>query len=89
MTFVIGFLIWAALGIGAGFLVGVVYRGPTTTTLLSIFCGVGGAVIGGMLGVSAYVTHDPSPVRFGAMLGAVVGALFFPWVYHLVARKAL
>lgn len=89
MTFVIGFLIWTALGIGAGLLVGAFYRGPTTTVFLSIFFGVAGAFIGGMLGVAPYVTHDPTPIRFGALVGAVLGALLFPFVYHLVARKAL
>lgn len=89
MTFVTGFLIWLALGIAAGLLLRLVYRGPTTTLFLSLFFGVTGAFIGGMLGTAPYVTHDPTPLRFGALVGAVLGALLFPFVYHLVARKAL
>ncbi len=89
MTFVTGFLIWLALGVAAGLLVRAVYRGPTTTAFLSIFFGVAGAFIGGMLGVAPYVTHDPTPLRFGGLVGAVLGALLFPFIYHLVARKAL
>lgn len=89
MTFVTGFLIWLALGAGAGLLLRLVYRGPTTTLFLSLFFGVAGAFIGGMLGASPYVAHDPTPLRFGALVGAVLGALLFPFIYHLVARKAL
>lgn len=89
MTFVTGFLIWLVIGIGGGLLVRAVYRGPTTTAFLTLFFGVAGAFIGGMLGVSAYVTHDPTPLRLGGLLGAVLGALLFPFIYNLVARKAL
>lgn len=89
MTFVIGFAIWLAIGIAAGLLVRAAYRGPTTTAFLSMFFGVAGTFIGGMLGVAPYVTHAPTPLRFGALVGAVVGGLLFPFIYHLVARKAL
>lgn len=89
MTFITGFLIWLALGVGAGLVLRITYHGPTTAPFLSIFFGVAGAFIGGMLGVAPYVTHDPTPLRFGAMVGAVLGALLFPFIYHLVARKAL
>lgn len=89
MTYVIGFLIWLALGIAAAIVIPAVYRGPTTTGFLSFAFGVFGAFAGGMLGVAAYVTHDPSPLRFGGLLGAVVGAFFTTFLYHLVARKAL
>lgn len=89
MTFVTGFLIWVALGVIAGLLLRAVYRGPTTTAFLSTFFGVTGAFIGGMLGVAPYVAHDPTPWRVGALVGATLGALLFPFIYHLVARKAL
>lgn len=89
MTFVIGFLIWLAIGVAAGLLLFATYRGPTTTAFLSVFFGVAGVFIGGMLGTAPYVAHDPTPLRFGAMVGAVLGALLFPFIYHLVARKAL
>ncbi|MFO7895062.1 MAG: hypothetical protein R6U63_15215 [Longimicrobiales bacterium] len=89
MTFLTGFLIWLALGVVGGLVVRSVYRGPTTTAFLSIFFGVTGAFIGGMLGVAPYVAHDPTPLRTGALIGAVLGAMLFPFIYHLVARKAL
>ncbi len=89
MTFVSGFLIWIAIGVVASLVVRAVYRGPTTTLPLTIYFGLAGTFIGGMLGTSAYVTHDPTPLRFGALLGAALGGAFFPFVYHLVARKAL
>lgn len=89
MTFITGFLIWLALGVAAGLVLRAVYHGPTTTAFLSIFFGVAGAFIGGMLGVAPYVAHAPTPLRFGGLLGAVLGALLFPFVYHFVARKAL
>ncbi len=89
MTFVTGFLIWIGIGIVASLIVRAVYRGPTTTIPLTVYFGLAGTFIGGMLGASAYVTHDPTPLRLGALIGAVLGGIFFPFVYHLVARKAL
>lgn len=89
MAYVIGFLIWLAVGIVAAIVLRLVYHGPTTTVALTLFFGISGAFIGGMLGVAPYVTHDPSPLRFGGLLGAVLGAVITPFVYHLVARKAL
>jgi uncharacterized membrane protein YeaQ/YmgE (transglycosylase-associated protein family) len=89
MTFITGFLIWLAFGVVAGLVIRAVYRGPTTTLFLSVVFGVLGAFIGGMLGVAPYVAHDPTPLRTGALIGAVLGATLFPFIYHLVARKAL
>jgi uncharacterized membrane protein YeaQ/YmgE (transglycosylase-associated protein family) len=89
MMYVTGFLIWLVIGIAAAFLLRLVYRGPTTTLGLGLFFAIAGAFIGGMLGVSPYVTHDPSPMRFGGLLGAVLGGLLFVYLYHLIARKAL
>jgi uncharacterized membrane protein YeaQ/YmgE (transglycosylase-associated protein family) len=89
MTFLTGLLIWVAIGVIAALVVRAVLRGPTTTVFLSIFFGVTGAFIGGMLGVSPYVAHDPTPLRTGAVIGAVIGATLFPFIYHMVARKAL
>jgi uncharacterized membrane protein YeaQ/YmgE (transglycosylase-associated protein family) len=89
MTYVIGFVIWLVVGIAAGVVVRAVYRGPTTTVVLAQFFAICGAFVGGMLGVSPYVTHDPSPMRFGGLLGAVLGAILFSYAYNAVARKAL
>ena len=87
MTFATGILIWLAIGIGAALLVRAVFRGPTTTLALTICFGMFGALVGGMLGVAAYVTHDPSPLRIGGLIGTVAGAFLFSWMYHAIARK--
>lgn len=89
MEFVAGFLVWAAFGVVAPFLVRALYRAPATTTLMTFTLGMFGAFIGGMLGTSAYIFHDPNPLRLGGMLGALMGASFFSFLYHLVARKAV
>ena len=89
MTFIIGFAVWLAIGLVGGFLIRAAYRGPDTTALLAAALGIFGAVIGGMLGTSAHVFHDPTPLRIGGLTGAVLGALFFSFVYNLAARKAV
>ena len=87
MTFATGILIWAAMGVAAALLFRAVYRGPTTTLALGICCGIFGALVGGMLGVSGYIAHDPHPLSFGGLLGGVLGAGLFSYAYHAVARK--
>jgi uncharacterized membrane protein YeaQ/YmgE (transglycosylase-associated protein family) len=89
MTYAIGLLVWLVIGIAAAFLLRAVYRGPTTSLGLGLFFAIAGALVGGMLGVAGYVAHDPSPLRFGGLLGAVLGGLLFVYLYHLIARKAL
>lgn len=89
MMFVIGLIVWLVLGLAGGLATLLFFRGPTTTGVLSLAFGIFGAFIGGMLGVAPYVAHDPAPLRVGGVIGAVIGAALFPFVYHLVARKAL
>jgi len=89
MAFITGFAIWLAFGIIGGAIVRVGYKAAETTGVLTIVFAIFGAFIGGMLGTSPYIHHDPTPMRFGALLGAATGALFFSWCYHFVARKAL
>lgn len=89
MQFFGGLAVWLAIGIAGGFLVRTVYRAPATVFVMSIVLAVFGAFIGGMLGTSPYIHHDPTPLRFGGLLGAVLGALFFSWLYHFVARKGI
>jgi uncharacterized membrane protein YeaQ/YmgE (transglycosylase-associated protein family) len=89
MTYVTGFLVWLVIAVVAGFALRLFYRAPATSLGLILFFAIAGAAIGGMLGVAPYVTHDPSPLRFGGLLGAVLGAVLFPFVYLLVARKAV
>ncbi|MBW3553569.1 MAG: hypothetical protein KY466_08665 [Gemmatimonadetes bacterium] len=87
MTFVTGIIIWIVVGIGAALLFRAFYRGPTTTLFLGVCFAVFGALVGGMLGVAGYVTHDPSPLRIGGLLGCVAGAALFSYIYHGVARR--
>ncbi|HUG39176.1 MAG TPA: hypothetical protein VMM12_01760 [Longimicrobiales bacterium] len=87
MMFATGILVWIALGVGAGLLFRAFYRGPTTTAFLSLCFGVFGALVGGMLGVAGYIAHDPGPLRFGGLLGAVLGAVLFSFVYNAAARR--
>ncbi len=89
MNFVIGFVVWAAVGLLAGLAARSVYRAGGTMPMLSLLFGVFGAFIGGMLGTSAYIFHDPSPLRVGGVIGAVLGALFFSFLYHFIARKVV
>lgn len=89
MSYVAGFLVWIAFAVVAAFVLWTMYRGPGTTRVVTFMFALFGTFIGGMLGVSAYIWHDPSPLRVGALVGAVIGALLFPFIYHLVGRKAL
>lgn len=89
MDFIVGFLIWLAFGLAAGGLARATYRAAETTAAVTFILGIFGSFIGGMLGVSAYVFHEPTPMRFGGLLGAALGAIFFSYLYHFVARKAL
>jgi uncharacterized membrane protein YeaQ/YmgE (transglycosylase-associated protein family) len=88
MAFVTGFLIWLVFAVIAGTLVRMLYRTPGTSGGLTFTFAIFGALVGGMLGVSPYVYHNPTPMRVGALIGAVAGALFFSWLYHFIARKA-
>jgi uncharacterized membrane protein YeaQ/YmgE (transglycosylase-associated protein family) len=89
MTFIIGFLVWIAVGVIAGLIMPRAYRAGATVPLLTVVFGIFGAFIGGMLGTSPYIFHDPTPLRFGSLLGALLGATFFTFLYHFIARKAI
>lgn len=89
MTFIVGFLVWAALGVVLGLIMPRAYKAAATEPLLTVVFGIFGAFIGGMLGTSPYIFHDPTPLRFGALLGAFLGSVFFTFLYHFIARKAL
>ncbi len=87
MTFITGFATWLGIGLAGAFIVRTAYRGPDTTTLMTVAFGVFGAVIGGMLGTSAHIFHDPNPLRIGGLIGAVSGAIAFTFIYNLAAKK--
>ena len=89
MQFVFGLGVWWAIGLATGFAMRVVYRAEATTGVLSLLFGGFGAFIGGMLGTSPYIHHDPVPLRFGGLTGAVLGAILFTFLYHFTARKAI
>jgi uncharacterized membrane protein YeaQ/YmgE (transglycosylase-associated protein family) len=87
--FIAGFLVWLVFGVVAGFAVSSFYRAEGTIPSLTFVFALFGAWIGGMLGTAPYIFHDPSPLRFGALLGAALGAVCFSFMYHFIARKAV
>lgn len=89
MEFITGFAVWIALGIVGGILARAVYRADGSVMALAIVFGVFGAFIGGMLGTSAHVFHDPVPLRIGGIIGSVSGAFVFPFIYQFIGRKAV
>jgi uncharacterized membrane protein YeaQ/YmgE (transglycosylase-associated protein family) len=89
MTFIIGFAVWLGIGLAGAFIIRAAYRGPDTTSILTMAFGIFGAIIGGMLGTSAHIFHDPNPLRVGGLIGAVSGAIFFTFIYNLIAKKAV
>lgn len=89
MTFIVGFLVWIALGVIAGVIMPRAQKAAATEAWLTIVFGVFGAFIGGMLGTSPYIFHDPTPLRIGSLIGALLGAIFFTFLYHFIARKAV
>lgn len=89
MEYVVGLLIWTAIGLVAGALARMTYAADAAGAALTFIFAVSGALVGGMLGVSAYVFHDPEPLRVGGIIGAIVGSLFFAYLYHFAARRAL
>lgn len=89
MTFIAGFAVWIVFSLIAGFAVRMFYRAAATEAWLSFVFAFFGAFIGGMLGTSPYIHHDPNPLRFGSLLGALIGAFAFTIIYHTAARKAI
>ena len=88
MEYAIGFLIWLGIAVLALILVGMRYRRtPGTTMAVAAALIIIGTFVGGMLGVSGYIYHDPSPLRIGGMIGALLGGLLFGGMYYWVARK--
>jgi uncharacterized membrane protein YeaQ/YmgE (transglycosylase-associated protein family) len=89
MEFGMGFLVWIVIGLVGGFALNNFYRGPQTSLGMSLVFGFFGAFIGGMLGMSGYLFHSPTPLRLGGLLGATMGGLGFPLIYHFIAKRAV
>jgi len=89
MTFITGFAVWIGIGIVGGVLARAIYRADGSAIMLAITFGVFGAFIGGMLGSSAHVFHDPTPLRMGGLIGAVSGGIIFPFIYQFIGRNAV
>jgi uncharacterized membrane protein YeaQ/YmgE (transglycosylase-associated protein family) len=89
MAYVIGFAIWIVIGVVAALVIRTIYAATATAAWLTFAFGIFGAFVGGMLAVSGYVYHQPTPLRVGALAGAVLGSLMFTFLYHLVARKGI
>ena len=88
MEYAIGFLVWLGIAALAILLVGMKYRRtPGTTMAVAVVLTILGTFVGGMLGVSGYVYHDPNPLRIGGLIGAAAGGLLFAAMYFWVARK--
>ncbi len=87
--FMFGLLVWLVIGLGAGLAVRILFQAAATEKVLTLTFGVFGAFIGGMLGTSPYIHHNPVPLRLGGLLGAVLGSMFFTCLYHYTARKAI
>jgi uncharacterized membrane protein YeaQ/YmgE (transglycosylase-associated protein family) len=87
VAFAVGFLIWFLVGIAAGFIMPRAYKAAGAEPVMAIVFGVCGAFIGGMLGSSAHVFHDATPLRIGGLIGCVSGSLFFTFLYNFVARR--
>lgn len=89
MTYFVGFLIWFGIALVAGLSMYAVFHEAETNRVLTVIFAIFGAFIGGMLGVSGYIWHAPTPLRAGAVIGAIAGSCFFSFVYQFTARKAL
>jgi uncharacterized membrane protein YeaQ/YmgE (transglycosylase-associated protein family) len=89
VDFILGFTIWLIFGLVAGFIMPRVYRAAGTEAIMSIVLAVCGAFIGGMLGSSAHIFHDATPLRAGGLIGAFLGSIFFSFLYHFMARKVI
>lgn len=87
MAFITGIVVWLVIGAAGGFLARSIYRADHTVMALALTFGLFGAIIGGMLGTSAYVHHDPLPLRLGGLIGAALGGFGFPFIYQFIGRK--
>jgi hypothetical protein len=88
----IGIGIWIALGAVIALVMKAIIKRPEETeghTVVLAVLGAFGAVIGGMLGVGIIEFYDPRALSLGGMLGAVVAATFFSWLYRWGIRSLI
>jgi hypothetical protein len=88
----IGIGIWIAIGALIALGMKAIIKRPEETeghTVVLAVLGAFGAVIGGMLGVGIIEFYDPRALSLGGMLGAVVSALFFSWLYRWGITKLI
>ena len=85
----VGFALWITIGVVVALAVRMFYKVTGTEGWLTVTFGFFGAFIGGMLGTAAYVHHDPNPFRFGGLLGALMGAIFFTACYHFTQERGV
>lgn len=89
MEFITRIAVWLVIGVAGGLLARTLYRADHTVVALAVVFGIFGAVIGGMLGTSAHIFHDPVPLRAGGLIGASAGALVFPFIYQFIGRNVV
>ena len=88
MAFALGFLVWLGIAVAAVVIFrALMGRTPGTTAWVAFMLTLFGTFIGGMLGVSGYIYNDPTPLRLGGIIGALVGATLFSGIYYWAARK--
>ena len=88
----IGIGIWIVLGVLIALGMKAVVSRPGETeghTWVLAVLGAFGAVIGGMLGVGLGEFFDPKALSVGGMVGAVVSAVFFSWLYRWGTRALI
>jgi hypothetical protein len=88
----IGIGIWIVLGALIALGMKVVIARPEETeghTVVLAALGAFAAVIGGMLGVGIGEFFDPKALSLGGMVGAVVFAVFFSWLYRWGTRALI
>ena len=89
LNYIVGFIVWIVLGVALGVIMPRLYRAAGTEQIMAIVFGICGSFVGGMLGESANVFHDPNPLRVAGLIGAVAGAIFFTWLYQFIAHRVV
>jgi uncharacterized membrane protein YeaQ/YmgE (transglycosylase-associated protein family) len=81
-------LAWIVLGLLAGFIGSKLVNKTGEGVILDIVLGIVGAVVGGFL-FNLFGASGVTGLNIYSLLVAVVGAVFFLVVYHMVRRRNL